>query len=425
VILDHDSRAREAIRARGRRANVFAAGATPLRDALQGISHPRFLHKRRGRWMKTAALPTDWCPCSNLHKAEKDWRFSRAGHIVTVMVTILCALVSMFEFRVRSRISLELELIALRHQVAVLRRQRPGRPRLSSLDRLLWVWLYRIWPQVIDTMVLVKPVTVVQWHRKGFRLYWRWRSRRPGRPKIGTEIRDLIRRMSKANPLWGAPRIHGELLKLGIKVSQATVGRWMPWRPKVPSPTWRSFLDNHLPDIAAIDMFVVVTATFRLLYALIVLGLDRRRVIHFDVTQNPTQDWLSCQMTEACPWDTAPRYLLRDRDKSYGPAFRHRVRAMGITEIITAPRSPWQNPYAERLIGSIRRECLDHVIILNERHLRRVLSSYFQYHHNARTHLSLNKDCPRPRRVQLPSAGNIIAFPEVGGLHHRYERRAA
>jgi len=248
----------------------------------------------------------------------------------------------------------------------------------------------------------------------------------PSRPaKTGTEIRDLIRRMSRANPLWGAPRIHGELLKLGIKVSQATVGRWMPWRPKVPSPTWRSFLHNHLPEIAAIDMFVVATATCRLLYALIVLNLDRRQVVHFEVTQNPTQDWLSRQMTEAFPWDTAPRYLLRDRDKSYGLSFRHRLRAMGITEIITAPRSPWQNPYAERLIGSIRRECLDHMIILNERHLCRVLSSYFQYHHDTRTHLSLGKDCPRPRSVQPGSAGKIIAFPQVGGLHHRYERRAA
>jgi hypothetical protein len=169
------------------------------------------------------------------------------------MVAILCALASFFEFRVRSRASLELELIALRHQVSVLRRQRPGRPQLSSLDRLLWVWLYRIWPQVIDAMVLVKPATVVQWHRNGLRLYWRWRSRCPGRPRIGPEIRDLIRRMSKANPLWGAPRIHGELLKFGIKISQATVGWWMPWRPKVPSPTWRSFLRNHLPHIAAID----------------------------------------------------------------------------------------------------------------------------------------------------------------------------
>src|SRR5881394_3261610 len=297
-----------------------------------------------------------------------------------------------------------------------------GRPQLSSLDRLLWVLLYRIRPQVIDAMVLVKPATVVEWHRKGFRLYWRWRSRRSGRPRISPEIRDLIRRMSNANPLWGAPRIHGELLKLGIKISQATVGRWMPWRPKVPSPTWRSFLRNQLPDTVAIDMFVVATATFHLLYTLIVLSLDRRRVIHFAITPNPTQDWLSRQMTEAFPWDTAPRYLLRDRDKSYGPAFRHRVRAMGITEVITAPRSPWQNPYAERLIGSIRRECLDHVIIFNERHLRRVLSSYFQYHHDTRTHLSLGEDCPRPRPIQSPSAGhNIIAFPEVGGLHHRYE----
>jgi putative transposase len=228
--------------------------------------------------------------------------------------------------------------------------------------------------------------------------------------------------MSKANPSWGAPHIHGELLKLGIEVSQAAVGRWMPWRPKVPSPTWRSFRHNHLPDIGGDH---IATATFRLLYALVVFGLDRRRAIHFEVTQHPTQDWLSYQMTEAFPWDTAPRYLLRDRDKSYGSAFRDRVRAMGIEEVVTAPRSPWQNPYVERLIGSIRRECLDHVIILNERHLRRVLSSYFQYHHDARTHLSLNKDCPRPRRVQPPSAGNIIALPEVGGLHHSYERRAA
>ena len=272
------------------------------------------------------------------------------------MTTILSALVSILAFRVRSRASLERELIALRHQVTVLRRQRPGRPKLSSLDRLLWVWLYRICPQVLNAVVLVKPATVVLWHRKGFQLYLRWRSRRPGRPKMRTEIRDLIRRMSKANPLWGAPRIHGELLKLGITISQATVGRHMSWRPKVPSPTWRSFLHNHLPDIAAIDMFVVATATFRLLYALIVLGLDRRRVVHFDVTHNPTQVWLSHQMTEAFPWDTAPRYLLRDRDNSYGPAFRDRVQAMGIEEVATAPRSPWQNAKAESFMKTLKQE---------------------------------------------------------------------
>ncbi|WP_202804171.1 helix-turn-helix domain-containing protein [Methylocystis sp. ATCC 49242] len=260
------------------------------------------------------------------------------------MITILSALLSLLSFRVRSRASLELELIALRHQVTVLRRQRAGQLRLFSADRLLWVWLYRVWPQILNAMVLVKPATVVQWHRKGFQFYWRRRSRRLGRPRTGAEIRDLIRQMSLANPLWGAPRIHGELLKLGIEVSQATVGRYLPWRPKAPSPTWRSFLHNHFTDIAAIEMFVVATATFRLLYALMVLGHDRRRVIHFAVTQNPTQGWLARQMTEAFPWDTAPRYLLRDRDASYGSVFRHRVRAMGIKEVVTAPRSPWQNP---------------------------------------------------------------------------------
>ncbi len=242
---------------------------------------------------------------------------------------------------------------------------------------------------------------------------------------MSAEIRDLIRRMSLANPLWGAPQIHGELLKLGIEVSQATVGRFMPWRPKVPSPTWRSFLHNHLTDIAAIDMFVVATATFQLLSALIVLSHDRRRIIYVAVTNNPTQVWLAQQMTEAFPWDTASRYLLRDRDASYGPVFRDRVRVMGIKEVVTAPRSPWQNAYVERLIGSIRRECLDHIIIFNEHHLRRVLSSYFQYHHQTRTHLSLDKDCPETRPIHPPTAGKIIAFPQVGGLHHRYERRAA
>jgi putative transposase len=273
--------------------------------------------------------------------------------------------------------------------------------------------------------VLVKPATMFEWHRNGFRIYWRWRSGRPGRPKMAKEIHDLIRQMSRANPLWGAPRIHGELLKLGIEISQATVGRYMPWRPKAPSPTWRSFLHNHMHNLVGIDMFVVVTATFQMLYALVVLSHDRRRVVHFEVTENPTQDWLARQMTEAFPWDTAPHYLLRDRDASYGGAFRYRVKAMGIKEVVTAPRSPWQNPYVERIIGSIRRECLEHIIVFNEGHLRNVLSSYFQYYHKTRTHLSLDKDCPEPRLIQPPSAGKIIAFPEMGGLHHRYERRSA
>src|SRR5271163_4639370 len=237
------------------------------------------------------------------------------------MLKYISALFSWLACRFRSRVELELEVIALRHQVAVLHRQHPGRRRFVTVDRLLWVWLYRLWPRCLEAMVLVKPATVVQWHRQGFRLFWRWRSR-SGRPSLDREIRDLIRQMSSANSLWGAPRIHGELLKLGIEVSQATVSRYLPWRPKVPSPTWRSFLHNHLHDTAAVDMFLVVTARFQLLYALVVLGHERRKVIHFDITQNPTQVWLARQITEAFPWNTAPRFLLRDRDTSYGQIFR-------------------------------------------------------------------------------------------------------
>ena len=341
------------------------------------------------------------------------------------MIVILSALVSLLSFHFRSRASLELELIALRHQVTVLRRQHPGRPRLFRADRLLWVWLYRIWPQALHIMVLVKPATVIQWHRQGFRLYWRWRSRsgHPGRPKTSRETRDLIRKMSIANPWWGAPRIHGELLKLGIVVSQATVGRYMPWRPAVPCPTWRSFLRNHMGDTVAIDMFVVATATFRLLYTVIVLGHDRRRIIHFDVPQNPTQVWLARQITEAFPWDTAPRFLLQDRDRSYGQVLRDRLCMMGIKEVVTAARSPWQNAYVERIIGSVRRECLDHVIIFDEHHLRGVLSSYFHYYHKTRTHLSLARIVRRADRYTRPlparlsrsrrSAVSIIATNDV------------
>src|SRR6266436_4109508 len=211
------------------------------------------------------------------------------------MITILSTVVSILAFRLRSRASLELELIALRHQVTVMRRQHPGRLRLFSTDRLLWVWLYRIWPQVLNAMVLVKPATVVQWHRKGFRLYWRWRSRRPGRPKIGTDIRDLIRRMSKANPLWGAPRIHGELLKLGFEVAESTVSKHMIGRRGPPSQSWRTFLRSHADAIAAIDLCVVPTLTFERLFAFLVVGHGRRQLLWFAVTRNPSAQWLAQQ----------------------------------------------------------------------------------------------------------------------------------
>jgi putative transposase len=223
------------------------------------------------------------------------------------MITILSALVSVLSFRFRSRASLELELVALRHQLIVLRRQRPA---ASGFLPPTGSYGYRVWPRVLDALVLAKPATVVKWHRKGFRIYWRWRSHRPGRPKTSAEIRALIRRMSRDNPLWGAPRIHGELLKLGIEVSQATVGRHLARRRNAPSPTWRSFLRNHMTAIDAVDMFVVATATFKLLYAVIVLSHHRRRVVHFEVGQNPTQVWLARKIAEAFPWDTAPRYAL-------------------------------------------------------------------------------------------------------------------
>ena len=219
--------------------------------------------------------------------------------------------------------------------------------------------------------------------------------------------------------------MHGELLKLGIEVSQATVAKYMIRRRGKPSPTWRSFLSNEALGIAAIDMFVVPSATFRLFFVMLILAHDRRKIVRFDVTQHPSAGWLSRQATEAFPWDTAPRFLLRDRDSSYGPAFSTRIKAMGITEIVTAAHSPWQNAYVERVIGSIRRECLDQVIVFNERHLRRVLSSYVDYYHRSRTHLSLRKDCPNPRPIEPPTRGRVIALPQVGGLHHRYQRLAA
>ncbi len=340
------------------------------------------------------------------------------------MQSLLSELFSWLACRFRGRAKLELEVIALRHQLAVLRRQRSRRTQLFAIDRLIWVWLYRVWPRFLNVLVVVKPATVIQWHRQGFRLYWRWRSK-SGRPSINRELRDLIWQMSETNPLWGAPRIHGELLKLGIEVSQATVAKYMVRRQGAPSPSWRSFLRNHAEGIAAIDMFVVASASFRLLYVMIILAHDRRKIMRTAVTEHPTEAWLSRQVTEAFPWDTAPRYLLRDRDASYGAYFCRRIEVMGTKEVVTAPRSPWQNAYVERVIGSIRRECLDHIVIFNERHLRRVLSSYADYYQRTRTHLSLDKDSPDSRPIQHRSVGRVVAIPRVGGLHHHYERPAA
>ena len=327
----------------------------------------------------------------------------------------------------RTRFALQTEIIALRHQLLLLQRGNGGqRLRMRTWDRIFWVWLSRLWSGWQSALLIGKPETVIAWHRKGFRLYWTWKSRhRQGRPNVSTEIRNLIRKMSLANPRWGAPRIHGELLKLGLGVSQATVAKYMVRNRKPPSQSWRTFLKNHMTNMVSADFLVVPTITFRLLFVFVILSHDRRRPVHFALTTNPTAEWAAHQLVEAFPWDSAPRYLLRDRDGIYGTIFGDAARSLDIREVLTAAQSPWQNPYLERLLGSIRRECLDHVIVFNETGLRRVLKEYFEYYERSRTHLSLEKDTPVPRMVQTPELGKVVEIPQVSGLHHRYERRAA
>jgi transposase InsO family protein len=342
------------------------------------------------------------------------------------MPPVLSALLAFIASLFRSTASLRLENLALRHQVAVYK-QSVHRPRLRPIDRLFWAWLSRLWPQWQHALAFVQPRTVITWQRKRFRDYWRRLSQsgRPGRHSIAKEVRELIRAMWQANPTWGSPRIVGELRKLGIEVAKSTVEKYRPRVHKSASPTWKSFLNNHVKDLMACDFFTVPTVTYKVLFVFVILTHERRRVIHFNVTEHPTAAWTSQQIVEAFPWDTAPRYLLRDRDSIYGVVFQQRVWHMGIDEVVIAPRSPWQNLYVERLIGSMRRDCLDHIIILHTRHLKRVLSNYFSYYHVWRTHLSLNMDCPQTRPVARPEVGNVIAIPEVGGLHHHYERQAA
>jgi putative transposase len=342
------------------------------------------------------------------------------------MITPLLHVLRLIPFLVGGHRQLALENLALRQQIAVYKRT-ASRPRLRTTDRLFWAGLARLWPGWRQALVIVSPDTVLRWQRRRFREYWTQLSRRPtgGRPRIDTEIAALVRKMVAANPLWGAPRIHGELLKLGIDIAERTVCRLMPNRRPGPSQTWRTFLANHVLDLVSIDFFTVPTARLRVLFVLVVLAHHRRRVVHFNVTEHPTAVWTAQQLVYAFPDESAPAYLLRDRDSVYGQPFRHRVKGMSIEEVLTAPQSPWQNPFAERLIGSIRRECLNHVLVLSERHLRRLLTRYFVYYHQARTHLALDKDAPDIRPIALPVTGKIVQLPEVGGLHHRYVRQAS
>jgi transposase InsO family protein len=322
----------------------------------------------------------------------------------------------------RSRAALEAEILVLRHQLNILRRRSClKRVALSSIDRLLLVGLYRVAPGALDALKIIRPQTLLRWHRAGFRAYWRWKSRPlGGRPSLPADIRRLIREMSIANPLWGAPRIHGELLKLGIDVGQTTVAKYMARRRLPPSQGWKTFLRNHADGIASMDLFVVPTISFRLLYAFLILRHGRRELLWLGVTAHPNAEWIARQLTEAYGWREAPRYIIRDRDRVYGLAFVRRLRAMGIRDRPTAPRSPWQNGCAERVIGSIRRDCLDHVLVFGERHLCHLLKSYQKCYNEARTHLSLQKDAPIPRGVQ--TIGQILAVPILGGLHHQYIR---
>jgi len=292
------------------------------------------------------------------------------------------ASVVLFRAMLTPKVHLAFENLALRQQLAVYR-QSVKRPKLRPRDRVFWALLSKIWPNWRSALAIVQPETVIKWHRQGFKLFWRWKSRngKAGRPPVEREIRDLIRQMSRENTTWGAPRIVSELALLGHDVAEGTVAKYMVRSRKPPSQTWRTFLDNHVPDIAACDFFTIPTVTFRVLYVFIVMRHDRREIVHFNITTNPHAEWTAQQIINAFQYEESPRFLIRDRDGIYGDCFNSRMKSMGIEEVLIAPRSPWQNPYCERAVGSIRRECLDHMIVLNERHLRRILKDYFDYYH--------------------------------------------
>jgi transposase InsO family protein len=329
---------------------------------------------------------------------------------------------SIVELALKDRGQLALQNAALRHQLAVLKRS-VKRARIQDSDRIFWMLLRRSLKDWKEALILVKPETVVRGHRRGFRHYWKRKSRsKPGQPPISMAIIMLIKRLSRENETWGAPRITDELALLGHEVAEATVAKYMVRHRRTgPPQTWRTFIQNHLHEMAACDFFTVPTATFRVLYCLVVLSLDRRRIVHVNVTDHPTAARTARQLLEAFPGGAAPRFLMRDRDGNYGWEVARVIRSLDITEVISARRSPWQNPFVER-VGSIRRECTDHVIPMGESYLRRVLNEYVAYHNESRTHQSLDGNAPEPRCVQ--SVGHVIAEPVLGGLHHRYSRAA-
>jgi putative transposase len=327
----------------------------------------------------------------------------------------------------RARQSLLLENLALRQQLAALKRRHP-RPRLDLLDRLFWVAVRRFWSGWQQSLIVVTPETVVRWHRAGFRLYWKLISkvRRPiGRRQTSKEVQELIFRLVIENPTWGAPRMHGELLMLGFDVSERTISRWMKRAPRDPEPArrWLTFLRNHRETIAAMDFFTVPTITFSSLYCFFVISHDRRRILHFNVTKHPTSSWIVQQLREAFPFGSAPRFVIFDRDAKYGLEVPVAVRSLRVSPVRTSFESPWQNGVAERWVGSCRRDLLDHIIAVDERHLKRLLSEYIRYYHEDRTHLGLGKGTPNGR-PPTKNSGRVLSHPRLGGLHHRYDRAA-
>jgi putative transposase len=333
------------------------------------------------------------------------------------------ALVGVF----RSRGHLVLENLALRQQLTVLKRRRP-RPILGLFDKLFWVVARRTWSGWKQNLIIVTPETVVRWHRAGFRVYWKLISKvrtQVGRKQTPKEVRDLIFRMVAENSTWGAPRIHGELLMLGFDLSERTISRWMKRAPRDPEPTkrWLVFLRNHREAIASMDFFTVPTINFGVLYCFFVISHGRRRIVHFNVTKHPTSLWIVQQLREAFPFGSAPRFLIFDRDGKYGLEVPVAVRALKISPIRTSFESPWQNGIAERWVESCRRDLLDHIIAVNERHLKRLLSEYLRYYHEDRTHLGLGKETP-DSRIGSSGSGRILSRQRLGGLHHRYDRAA-
>jgi putative transposase len=345
------------------------------------------------------------------------------------MIRLLVALRPTFRSAMRARRDLVIENLALRQQLATLTSRR--RPAIRLADRIFWILLRRFWRRWTETLTFVEPDTVVRWHRSGFRAYWNWLSRRgkrSGRPPLPREVRALIRRMATENS-WGAPRIHGELLCLGFEVSERSVSRYLLTLPRAPraGQTWTTFLRNHRNGIAAMDFFTVPTATFRTLHVLFVIRHGRRDVARCAVTTSPTAGWVAQQLREAFPFESAPRFMIFDRGAIFSAGVMAVLRSMKIEPTRTSFRSPWQNGVAERLVATVRRELLDHVIVLNARHLRQLLESFFDHYNQDRTHLGLGKDSPlgRPVERRLGPASNVVGFSRVGGLHHRYAWRQA